>query len=144
MDLKKFFSGEIEGFGIALDDNGKIIGTKIVKINGKWEENKGVVQYNFVYPNGNKDSRTWLITLHDDGTFDAVGHNVAAPAEGQQNGNAARMNYSLVSTNKGQKTETRYEDKMYLVDEKSMIMNSTFSTRFSASGKEIISLKKSN
>ena len=145
MDMKKFFDGNIEAFAIKQDTNGKIIATFTAKINGKWDDNKGVIQQNFLYSDGTKDSRTWLVTLDTDGTFDAVGHNVSIPAKGKQIGNAAQSNYSLSLSSKTGKEEVNFEDKMYLVDENSMIMISNFGNKKSdkiASGKIIYSLKK--
>jgi hypothetical protein len=145
MDMKQFFDGNIEAFAIKQDANGKIIATFTAKINGKWEDNKGVIQQNFLYSDGAKDSRTWLVTLDTDGTFEAVGHNVSVPAKGKQIGNAAQSNYSLNLSSKTGKEEVNFEDKMYLVDENSMIMISDFGNKKSekvASGKIIYSLKK--
>jgi len=144
IDFKKFFSGDIEGFAITQDQNGKIIDTQTVKISGKWDENKGMIQQNFFYAGGKKDSRTWLVTLNENGTFDAVGHDVSSPAKGKQIGNAAQMIYSLMLPENGMKQEVKFEDKMYLVDEKSMIVISDFRKGFTSSGRSIFSLKKLN
>ncbi len=148
LDIKKFFNGDIEAFSIKQDENEKIIGTAIIKISGKWDENKGTIQQNFVYNDGTKDSRTWLITLNSDGTFDAIGHDVSSPAQGKQIGNAALSNYTLAFGSKAAKEEVSFDDRMYMVDEKSMIMISSFkklgskSVGKNLSGKSIISLKK--
>ena len=144
LDIKSFFNGDLEGFAISQDQNGNITGTNTIKINASWEGNKGIIQEVFIYNGGKKDSRTWLVTFEDDGTFDAVGHNVASPAKGRQIGNAAQMIYSLLIPANGVKEEVKFEDKMYLVDEKSMIKISSFRKNYSSSGKNIISLKKVN
>ena len=78
-DVKNFFNGDIEGFGILQDSDGKIKGTKTVKISSKWEGDKGVMQQNWISSDGTKESRTWLITLGSDGLFSAVGHDVISP-----------------------------------------------------------------
>lgn len=148
LDIKKFFDGNIEAFGIKQNSVGKIISTSTVKITAKWDENKGTIQQNFFYQDGSKDNRTWLITVNSDGTFGAVGHDVFVPAQGKQIGNAAQSSYGLMVSQKGIKTEVSYEDRMYLVDEKSMIVISKFFTKGSTkedqdtSGKIIFSLKK--
>lgn len=145
-DMKKFFSGDIEGFALIQDQNGKIIDTEILKINGKWDDNKGVIQQNFTYGSGAKDSRTWLITIDESGSFSAVGHDVVVAAQGKQVGNAMQMAYSLLvsnkSENKTEKQKTNFDDRIYLIDEKSAIMISTSTVGFSSSKKSIISLKK--
>ncbi|OFW80146.1 MAG: hypothetical protein A2887_06855 [Alphaproteobacteria bacterium RIFCSPLOWO2_01_FULL_40_26] len=142
MDMRKFFVGDLEGFGIVQDQNGKITDTLAITINGKWEENKGVVQQNFIHTDGKKDSRTWLITLANDGGFTAVGHDIVAPAQGKQTGNALQMIYSLLLPGEMGKQQIAFDDKIYLIDEKSAIMISDSKKGFSGSGKSIISLKK--
>jgi hypothetical protein len=145
MDMKKFFNGDLEGFAIVQDANGKITETMTAKINGKWQENKGVVQFNYHYSDGKKDSRTWLITVNPDNSFDAVGHDIVKAATGKQAGNAAQSIYSLNVGSKGSRTEVEFEDKTYLVDEKSAIMISNFKAKKSdkgTAGKTTFSLKK--
>jgi len=73
-EMRKFFSGDVEGFAIIQDGDGKIIETQTFKINGKWDENKGIIQQDFTYGNGDKDNRTWLVTVDNDGSFSAIGH----------------------------------------------------------------------
>jgi hypothetical protein len=142
IDIKKFFNGDIEGFAITQNSAGKIIGTIQVKISGKWDENKGEIRQNFIYDGAIKDSRIWLVTLNADGTFDAIGHDFLAPAQGKQIGNAAQILYTLNLMDQGSKKPVRFENKMYLVDEKSMIEISTYNKVNGISGKTITSLKK--
>lgn len=148
MNIKKFFDGKVEAFAIKKDRNGKIIGTATININASWEKNKGVIKQNFSYNNGKKDSRTWLITLENDGTFNAVGHDVASPARGKQVGNAAQSIYSLMLNTSDGKKEILFEDRMYLVNDNSMITISNFRRKNAnkenpkSSGKYVISLKK--
>ncbi len=142
IDIRKFLNGELEGFAVMQDGNGKIIGTETIKISAKWDDNKGVMQQNFIYFDGKKDSRTWLITLEDDGTFSAVGHDVTSAAQGKQIGNAMEMIYTLSLRGSAGKEQVRFVDKIYLVDEKSAIMISDSRKNFGSSGKAIIALKK--
>jgi len=142
IDIKKFFNGDVEGFAITQDSAGKIIGTTQVKISGKWDENKGEIKQNFIYEGATKDSRIWLITVNADGTFDAIGHDFLAPAQGKQIGNAAQILYTLNLMDQGSKKPVTFEDKMYLVDEKSMIEISSYKKANGVSGKTITSLKK--
>jgi len=142
IDIKKFFNGDIEGFAITQDSAGKINGTIQIKISGKWDENKGEIKQNFIYDGVNKDSRIWLVTLNADGTFDTIGHDFLAPAQGKQIGNAAQILYTLNLMDQVSKRPVRFEDRMYLVDEKSIIEISSYIKANGVSGKTITSLKK--
>lgn len=145
MDVKKFFDGDIDAFAIKQDSTGKIVGSITAEINGRWKDNKGVIQQDFTYNDGKKDSRTWLITANQDGTFSAVGHDVTNSAKGKQVGNAAQSIYSLMLDSKTAQEEFTFEERMYLVNEESMIMIINFDKKKSepnSSGKIIFSLKK--
>ncbi len=141
-DIKKFFNGDIEAFAIVQDENGKIIDTKTVKINGRWEENKGVIQQNFILADGKKDSRTWLITANGDGTFEGVGHDVLTMATGKQKGGSGQMIYDLLVNGQNGREEIKFEDRMYLVNENSAIMISSMKKGYSPAGRIIMSLSK--
>ncbi len=145
MDIKKFFDGDLEGFAIKQDASGKIIETFTAKINGKWDENKGVVQFRYNHSDGIKDSRTWLITINTDNSFEGVGHDVAKAASGKQAGNLAQSTYSLNVGPRGSREEISFEEKMYLIDEKSAIVISDFKTTKSkkgTAGRITLSIKK--
>ncbi len=141
-DIQKFFNGDVDGFAITQDEYGNINGTELVKINGSWEDNKGVLRQTFYYRNGKKDARTWLVTVNPDKTFSAVGHDAAAPGRGVHAGNAIQMAYTLLLPENGMKVEVRYLDTFYFVSENSAIMISDFKKRGGQSGKTILSLKK--
>lgn len=141
-DMKTFFNGDIDVFAINQDNNGKITGTYTARMNGRWDENKGVLQQNFVYENGKKDSRTWLITTDSDGSFSAVGHDVEAPVKGKQIGNAMQMIYTLVMKSEGNKTAIYHEDNIYLVDDRSAIGVAFVRKNGVSDGKSIISYKR--
>jgi hypothetical protein len=144
IDIKNFFNGDVEGFAIIQDQDSKIIGTKTIKMSGKWEDNKGVIQHVFTSLDGSKENRTWLITLEKDGTYDAVGHDVISPAQGKQLGNSSQIIYSLRINGQNGKEEFRYEDKTYLIDENSAIMISNVKKGHLSGFKIIASLKKVN
>jgi hypothetical protein len=145
IDITKFFNGDLEGYAIIQDQNGKIIDTQIMKINGKWDDNNGVIQQNFVYSDGSKNNRTWLFNVEPNGTFEAVGHNVPRPGRGRQIGNAAQIIYSLSILKNGVEKETKFEDRIYLIDDKTAIMISKFKSGFfEPYNRAIFSLRKIN
>ncbi len=142
IDVKNFFTGDLEGFAIVQNPQEKIEGSFIIKANGKWEENRGTVNYNYSFNGGKKDSRTWLITINDPASYTAIGHDFIGDAQGRNLGNSSVINYSLNTLFKDKKQPVNYEDKLYLVDEKSAIIISTMTQGNKIVGRAIISLKK--
>lgn len=142
MDIRSFFNGQLESFSITQDQNEKIVGSGTSKINASWEGDKGVIQELFFDNSGKKDSRTWLVTLNSDGTFSMIGHDIVSPVKGKQLGNAVQMIYSLSIPVDGVKQEVKFEDKVYLSDEKSAIKISKIKNKSGSPSKVITSLKK--
>lgn len=143
MNIREFFDGDISGFAITRNSSGKIMGSKNIKISASWDQNKGHLKQEFLDPRGDRQTRTWLVTLHKDGTFDAIGHDAIAPALGRQVGNAAQMIYTLMLNKSGMKKKYKFDDRIYLVDPKSAIMISYESSGFGSQKMEtIISLTK--
>lgn len=144
IDVKNFFSGDLDGFAIIRDTQGLINDSFTLKVNGAWEGNRGTIRYNYVYNGGKKDSRTWLITINDSTNFSAIGHDFVQTAQGLNQGNSAAVNYGLTTLFEEQKQRIDFEDHLYLVDENSAIVISTMKKGGSIIGKTIISLKKIN
>jgi len=145
IDIRSFLDGKLEGFAIVQDKDGNIISTKKLTIKGEWEDNKGVIKYTYLMEDGKKDTRTWLISMSENGeSFTGVGHDIVSPAKGKQVGNAMQMLYTLLLDKNGKKSEVDFNDKIYLVDSESAIMIVDLKEGFSSSGKSIISLKKEN
>lgn len=141
-DIKKFFDGDIKAFSITFDKDNKIIASKTIEINGSWDENKGIIRQRFIDNNNNKDSRTWLITLNEDKTFSAIGHDSVQPASGMHVGNVIQMKYKLKVPYNGVKTNIDYISTMYLVNDNSITQISESFINNKKINKEIISLIK--
>jgi hypothetical protein len=71
-----------------------------------------------------------------------IGHDIVSPVKGKQLGNAVQMIYSLSMPVGGVKQEVKFEDKVYLSDEKSAIKISKIKNKSGSPSKVITSLKK--
>jgi hypothetical protein len=141
IDISKFFNGQLEGFAIIRDNSGNIISKEIINVDARWDQNKGKINWEYL-KDGKRDTRTWLITLNTDGTFDAFGHDAVVPGVGRQVGNASQMLYILMEKDGITKSEVKFSDKTYLVDENSAIVISKFGSKFGDKKEKIISLIK--
>ncbi len=143
-NVKKFLSGNLDGFAIVQDENGKIIDGFVTKVVGDWEENRGTIKYTFNFNGGKRDVRTWLITVEDAESYTAIGHDFISPAVGRQAGNASEVSYTLIYPHKDKREKVEFEENLYLVDENSAIVISSMKIGKSKIGKIILSLKKSD
>jgi len=121
MDIRNYFRGDLEAFGILQDRGGKVIKTFTVKMNGTWQGNDGKLVEDFVFSDGKTDHRVWDLKVFDDNNFTGKAGDVVGIAKGEQYGNAMRMNYVLMISLENRKIDVQINDWMYLVDNDSLI-----------------------
>jgi len=128
-DIRKFFRGNLEAYGILQDRSGKVIKTFTVKMTGSWQGNQGILKEDFVFSDNKTDHREWKISMIDDHNFTAQAGDVVGIANGEQYGNAVRMNYVLTIPLDDNKTKYNFtiNDWMYLINDDSLINVSTIS-----------------
>jgi hypothetical protein len=124
-DVRNFFRGSLEAYGILQDHRGKVIKTFTVKMFGSWQGNEGILKEDFIFSDKKTDQRQWHIKMIDDNNFTAQAHDVVGIAKGEQYGNAVRMQYVLTIPVGEKKYNFAINDWMYLVDNDSLINIST-------------------
>jgi hypothetical protein len=121
MDIRNYFRGNLEAFGILKDRSGKVIKTFTVKLKGSWQGNSGKLEEDFVFSDGKTDHRVWELNMIDDNNFTGKAGDVVGNANGEQYGNALRMNYVLTIPVDNRKIDVKIDDWMYLIDSDSLI-----------------------
>lgn len=143
LNIKEYLNGKIKAWGILEDRSGKITRRFTVDMIGTWNGNKGVLEEQFIFDDGEKSSRIWHIELLDDNNFTATAADVVGVAKGQQYGNAIRMSYVLdLEVSKGKRYNVTLDDWMYLLDEKTLINKSSIKKFGITFGKLTIFFKK--
>jgi len=141
VDLKSFFSGNIEGWGAIFDYSGRQIRSFKVVIKGSWNNNEGQLKERFEFDDGEKTDRTWEIVFQDNQMFKAKAHDIAGEAKGRQNGSAVNINYTLQVPYKNSTINLRMDDWMYLIENDS-ILNRTTMKKFGFKVGEIVLFMK--
>ena len=121
MDIRNYLNGNLEAHGILQNRSGEVIKSFTVKMIGTWNGNDGRLEEDFIFSDGKKDRRVWEIKLLDDNNFTAKAHDTVGIANGQQYGNAVKMNYVLKVDVDGKKYDISLVDWIYLVDDKTAI-----------------------
>jgi hypothetical protein len=141
VDLKSFFSGNIEGWGAIFDYSGRQIRSFKVVIKGTWNNKEGQLQEWFEFDDGEKNKRTWDIVFQDSQIFIGKAHDVMGEAQGRQNGSAVNINYILQVPYKNYVINLKMDDWMYLV-ENDLILNRTAMKKFGFKVGEIVLFMK--
>ncbi len=124
-DVRNFFRGSLEAYGILQDYRGKVIKTFTVKMSGSWQNNEGILKEDFIFSDKTTQQRQWAITVLDDNNFTAKAGDVIGEAKGEQYGNAVRMQYVLTIPVDNKNYNFVINDWMYLIDNDSLINVST-------------------
>lgn len=127
LDLREYFNGPMTGYGVFTDRQGAVKARFVVRMQGRWEGENGVLEEDFEYSDGRKERRVWRLQHLGNGRYSGRADDVVGTAAGQQAGNALRWAYTLRLPVDGKTYEVGFDDWMYLVDPKVMLNKATMS-----------------
>ena len=146
LDLRKYFSGTVDGWGMFQDLSGKVIKRFHVVIEAKWEGDTGTLDERFTWSDGeqagNPPRRVWTLTDLGGGRFTGSAGDVVGQAQGETAGNALRWRYALALNVDGKVIHVDFDDWMFLVDDQVMLNRSLMSKYGFALGEVTLSLKR--
>ena len=125
LDMRQYFNGKIDAYGVFTDRSGKVIKRFTVVMDCSWTgppgQEVGVLDEAFTYSDGTKDRRIWTLTRSADGKYTGTAADVLGVANGQEQGNAFRWAYTLKLPVDGKIIEVQFDDWMYLMSDKVML-----------------------
>ncbi len=127
LDLRRYFDGTIDAWGMFQDRSGKVVKRFYVRIDAKWEGNTGTLDEHFEYSDGTRSRRVWTITRLDEHRYRGTAADVVGEAKGEAYGNALRWQYVLNLDVDGKTYEVDFDDWMYLMDDRVMLNRSVMS-----------------
>lgn len=119
LDLRQYFNGTIDGWGMVQDRSGKVTRRFHVVIEAKWTGDTGVLDESFKWSDGKTEKRIWTITKNGD-RYSGTAGDVVGTAAGEAVGNALRWNYVLSLPVDGSTYHVDMDDWMYLIDERTL------------------------
>ncbi len=146
LELRKFFSGTLDGWGMFQDRSGKVIKRFHVVIEAKWQGDTGTLDERFTWSDGeqggNPARRVWTLTDLGGGRFSGSAGDVVGAALGETAGNALRWRYVLALNVDGNVIHVDFDDWMFLVDDQVMLNRSLMSKYGFALGEVTLSLRR--
>lgn len=121
LDLRSYFSGAVDAWGIFTDRQGKVVKRFTVDMQCTWQGEHGVLNERFVYADGSQDKRIWQLTHLGNGAYEGSAGDVVGMARGQTRGNAFRWRYTLALPVNGRVLHVSMDDWMYLMNERVML-----------------------
>ena len=97
----------------------------------------------FEFDDGEKTERVWDIVFVNNKFFKGKAHDIIGDANGEQNGNAVNINYTLQVPYKDSNINLKMDDWMYLIED-DLILNRTSMKKFGLKvGEIMLFMKKS-
>ncbi len=121
LDLRTYFNGIVDAWGIFTDRNGKVLKRFTVEMKCQWQNGQGILDEDFVYSDGTLEKRVWKLTDQGNGQFIGTAGDVVGVANGQTKGNAFNWRYTLALPVDGTVLNVQMDDWMYLMNDRVML-----------------------
>lgn len=136
-DVKQFFNGSLQAKGIVLDRSGTVTRRFSVEMIGSWENNRGTLAEWFVFDDGEKSERTWIIDKGKDGQYRGRANDIVGTAQGQSSGFALRWDYQLDLRVDDSVYRVTFDDWLYQIDDR-VVINRSYIKKWGVNVGEVI------
>ncbi|MBR3369092.1 MAG: DUF3833 domain-containing protein [Rhodobacteraceae bacterium] len=126
MDIRHHLSGPLRCEGVIYGPLGRVTSRFTANMEGRWDGNRGVLSEHFTYDSGTRQDREWRLTLGNDGAIKAEADDLTGTGQGQQDGAAVCLTYTIRLPDSAGGHALQVTDWMYLVDDKTIINRSQF------------------
>jgi hypothetical protein len=127
LDLRQYFNGIVDAWGLFTDRSGKVVKRFTVQMNCSWSGDQGVLDEDFVYSDGTRQKRIWTLQHLGDGRYSGQAADVVGMAEGSTRGNAFNWRYTLALPVGDQVWQVQFDDWMYLMNDQVMLNKASMS-----------------
>lgn len=124
--LEEFFNGALVAHGIVRNRGGDVIRHFSADINAVVKDGVITLDEHFVFNDGEKQQRIWVLTPQADGSYMAKANDVIGEHPMQILGNALFMRYVLDLPYKDGTLSVSVDDKMFLVAKDRILNESVF------------------
>lgn len=115
LDLRRYFNGTVEGWGMFQKSSGELVKHFHVRIESRWQGDTGSLDEHFTWSDGSTSRRVWTLTDLGNGRYQGRADDVVGIAEGETAGNALRWRYVLALPVDGTTWHVDFDDWMFLV-----------------------------
>ncbi|HPU50734.1 MAG TPA: DUF3833 domain-containing protein [Burkholderiaceae bacterium] len=127
LDLKRYFDGMLDGWGMVQDRFGKVLRRFTVTMQASWQGDTGTLDEAFAWSDGERQRRVWTLRAQPAGRYIGTAADVIGEAIGHAAGNALNWRYAMAVPVGGRVLEVDFDDWMFLVDEKVLLNRATMS-----------------
>ena len=112
--IEDYFQGRTQAWGLFEDRFGIVRRQFVVDITGTWDGKTLILNEDFVYNDGEKENRVWVIRKQADGSYIGNTDNAVGDAVGYLNGNAFNWKYDFNLKVGDGSWKVHFDDWMFL------------------------------
>lgn len=127
LDLKTYFNGTVDAWGMFQDRSGKVVKRFTVVMRCHWEGDVGTLDEDFTYSDGTTQKRIWTLKKIEGNRYIGTADDVIGEAYGEVGGNALRWQYVLALPVDGTVYHVNFDDWMFQMDERVMLNRAVMS-----------------
>ena len=127
--IEEYLSGNVKAWGILQNRSGKVTRQFSADLDGKWDGRQLILDEKFIWNDGEIQNRQWQITKLDEHNYEGKAGDVVGTAKGYSYGPAFKFEYVLLVPVKGRKIKIKFDDWIFMQDEKVAINRATM-TKF--------------
>jgi hypothetical protein len=141
---EEFFNGFLTAHGVVKDRFGKVVRYFNAEIQAYWEGTVGTLIEDFIFDDGERQQRIWTLMRQGQGQFIGMAGDVVGEAKGEVAGNAMFLRYVLEVPYEDSTIKVAIDDRMYLVDERTLINEARMSKLGLEVGEIVLVILKPN
>lgn len=127
LDLRRYFDGRIDAWGMVTDRAGAIVKRFTVLMACRWTGDEGVLDEDFTYSDGARQRRVWRVSRVAPGRYIGRADDVVGHAVGEQAGNVLQWRYTLALPVDGRVWEIQFDDWMVQMDDRVLLNRAAMS-----------------
>ncbi len=140
--LESYFNGKMQAHGLVMNRSDEVTRRFVVNLDTTWKGNIGTLREDFEWSDGEKTQRVWTIKKIADGKYEGTASDIDGIAIGESAGNAFHWTYKMDLKTTSSSFYVKFDDWMYLVDEKTLINEAKIYWYGLYGGKVLISFQK--
>ncbi len=141
-NMADYFEGRTRAWGMFESITGKIKRSFVADIEGRWEDDEFILEEDFTFSDGERETRAWRLQFNDDGTFQASCADTPAPGKGVMTAMRGDLEYSMALKVGGRKLMLSFSDLFYQIDETTVLNRARVKKFGIPVGQVLISFRK--
>ena len=119
--LEDYLNGTFDAYGLFINRKGQATRRMHVVMKASWECDKGVLDEDFTWSDGEKQKRIWYLKKISPTEYEGRAEDVIGVAKGEVSGNAFHWQYTLAVNVDGTVYNIAFDDWMYLMNDQILI-----------------------